>query len=67
MPLDYLVVGSTGLFYFGMIAGAAVALVKILKNTSPPQGPNLVPCPDCRRPVSRFAQACPTCGRPLKV
>jgi hypothetical protein len=29
------------------------------------EGPSLVPCPDCRREVSRLAINCPGCGRPL--
>lgn len=28
--------------------------------------PNLTPCPDCRKYVSRLAANCPNCGRPLK-
>ncbi len=24
----------------------------------------LIPCPDCRQPVSQYAPACPGCGRP---
>ena len=26
----------------------------------------LHPCPDCRHPVSRLAEACPSCGRLLR-
>jgi hypothetical protein len=28
--------------------------------------PNLTPCPDCGKYVSRLAVSCPNCGRPLK-
>lgn len=28
---------------------------------------NLSPCPDCAAPVSRLAEACPSCGRPLQA
>ena len=28
--------------------------------------PNLYPCPDCGRQVSRLATTCPQCGRPLQ-
>ena len=28
-------------------------------------GAGLIPCPDCRREVSRRADKCPGCGRPL--
>ena len=28
---------------------------------------NLISCPDCQKEVSKFAQACPGCGRPMNV
>jgi predicted amidophosphoribosyltransferase len=28
---------------------------------------NLGPCPDCAALVSRLAEACPSCGRPLRT
>ena len=28
---------------------------------------NLFPCPDCGNSVSRFAEACPQCGRPVAL
>jgi hypothetical protein len=28
---------------------------------------NLGPCPDCGHPVSRLAEACPSCGRTLRM
>lgn len=28
---------------------------------------NLGPCPDCAALVSRLAETCPTCGRPLRT
>lgn len=28
---------------------------------------NLSPCPDCAALVSRLAEACPSCGRPLRT
>ena len=28
---------------------------------------NLISCPDCQKVVSKFAQACPGCGRPMNV
>ena len=31
-----------------------------------PPNPNLLPCPDCGNQISRLAQACPKCGRPMK-
>jgi predicted amidophosphoribosyltransferase len=27
---------------------------------------NLIACPDCDKQVSRIAESCPHCGRPLK-
>jgi hypothetical protein len=26
----------------------------------------LIPCPDCNHSVSKLAEACPSCGRPLR-
>jgi len=28
---------------------------------------NLIKCPDCQKDVSKLAQSCPGCGRPLRV
>lgn len=28
---------------------------------------NLISCPDCQKEVSKLAQACPGCGRPMNV
>ncbi|MEE9602904.1 MAG: hypothetical protein V3V75_06340 [Thermoguttaceae bacterium] len=39
-------------------------LVKLLGSKG--GGEDLVPCPDCGRPVSRSAVSCPQCGRPLQ-
>ena len=57
---------------------AGIALVVFLlcqsacrKNSGTRDGdannPNLTPCPDCRKYVSRLAVNCPNCGRPLKT
>jgi hypothetical protein len=48
------------------------ALPEILVNSNPlgastPANPNLRPCPDCGRTVSKRAQQCPDCGAPLGV
>ena len=34
---------------------------------APAANPNLSPCPDCGNSVSRFAEACPQCGRPVAL
>lgn len=28
---------------------------------------NLIPCPDCGHMLSRLAESCPTCARPLRA
>ena len=28
---------------------------------------NLIPCPDCGHMLSRLAESCPSCARPLKA
>ena len=28
---------------------------------------NLIPCPDCRHMLSRLAESCPSCARPLRA
>ena len=57
-----------GLLCFAVIC-VIVALPLVLMTKKKPGGdeenPNLVPCPDCGRHVSRLAKACPNCGRPL--
>ena len=30
-------------------------------------GSPLHPCPDCGQPISRYARACPYCGRPRRT
>jgi hypothetical protein len=32
----------------------------------PGSNPNLTPCPDCGRMLSKLAPSCPQCGRPTK-
>jgi len=63
-PLEMLILG---LVCFGpLVAIAVVVVVLAFTKTGRTSGnPNLVPCPDCGRRVSRFAEACPNCGRPL--
>lgn len=56
----------------GMPAWAKVSslLTEIEASTPPPPAAtspttNLVKCPDCLKEVSKLAQSCPGCGRPL--
>jgi len=58
-----------GLLCLGSLA-AIVVLVVVLSTSRKGRGgaavnPNLYPCPDCGRFVSRQAPDCPQCGRPL--
>jgi hypothetical protein len=58
-----------GLLCLGVLA-AIVVLVVVLSMLRKGRGgaainPNLYPCPDCGRLVSRQAPDCPQCGRPL--
>ncbi len=49
-------------------AAALVALLLFLSRKARVDraaNPNLTPCPDCGRYVSRVAPNCPQCGRPL--
>jgi hypothetical protein len=58
-----------GLLCLGSLV-AMVVLVVVLATSQKGRGgaaanPNLYPCPDCGRFVSRQAPSCPHCGRPL--
>jgi endogenous inhibitor of DNA gyrase (YacG/DUF329 family) len=44
----------------GTEAWKSLNLVKTMSSTA------LVPCPDCAHSVSRLAESCPSCGRPLR-
>ena len=66
-PLELLILGVPCL---GVIVVVVVVVMyamtqskKTGENSS--QNPNLVPCSDCGRLVSRLAANCPQCGRPL--
>lgn len=59
-----LILGLVGL----AVVGGVIALVVVLATSKRRGGsanPNLFPCPDCGRQVSRLAKSCPNCGRPL--
>jgi predicted amidophosphoribosyltransferase len=59
-----IVLGVLGLLVCGVVA-VVVVVVTTSKRRSSPANPNLLPCPDCGRHVSRLAKSCPNCGRPL--
>ena len=64
-PIELVIVAFAALF---MLAGAVVLVVLILTSTrkrSSAPNPNLLPCLDCGRFVSRIATSCPQCGRPM--
>ena len=51
-----------------MAVGGVIAVVVIVaatKKKGDSANPNLFPCPDCGRHVSRLAKSCPNCGRPF--
>ena len=52
----------------GLLVGGVVVVIVVLASSKRQGGsanPNLFPCPDCGRYVSRLAASCPNCGRPL--
>lgn len=58
----------------GLIIGVPVVIVLLCLSASRKTGgmqgfdnPNLTPCPDCGKYISRQAATCPDCGRPLKA
>lgn len=57
--LGLLCLGTTG-------AIAAVVIAYIARSQSIGTGPNLMPCPECKRMISRLATTCPQCGHPLR-
>jgi hypothetical protein len=62
-PMELLILG---VLVCGGVGVAAVVLIAALAGRNRAgSNPNLVPCPDCERMVSRHATACPQCGRPL--
>jgi hypothetical protein len=48
-----------------VVALVVIAIVFIIRAQQASNNSNLMPCPDCRRMLSRQAQSCPQCGRPL--
>ncbi len=58
-----------GVHMVDLTDGAAVRQGQLACNLSdvPAENTNLFPCPDCGNSVSRFAAACPQCGRPVAL
>ena len=59
-PMEVLILGVICLL---PTAGAIIAVVVLLARRASTS--NLIPCPDCGRPLSPQAPSCPHCGRPL--
>ena len=59
-PLEMIIVAVMA---FGPLVAVGVLLYFFLGHRKP--NPNLIPCPDCGRHISRSAVACPGCGRPM--
>lgn len=66
-PTELLIVGFVALLMLGGVVAVVIILVNSQSRSSTPSNPNLTPCPDCGRFVSRLAISCPQCGRPLKA
>ena len=53
----------------GILSAAILVAVLLLisrkARSERARNPNLTPCPDCGRYVSRVAPNCPQCGRPI--
>jgi hypothetical protein len=60
-----LVLAAIALIVFAPIAVAVFFVVKAVRAT-PPNRPNLYPCANCGRMVSRLAPTCPQCGSSLQ-
>jgi hypothetical protein len=65
-PLELCIAGVV----FGIATIVVVVFLALRVHSGPGQGgsavnPNLVPCPECGRLISRAASACPGCGPPM--
>jgi predicted amidophosphoribosyltransferase len=49
----------------GALVGAVVLVGRLIRLAQTLRQPDLVPCPACRKRVSRRATSCPACGDPL--
>jgi hypothetical protein len=63
-PFEFLIVGGVALL---MVGGPVVLIIYFARKQSPAPNPNLTPCPDCGRLLSRQAITCPQCGRPMQA
>lgn len=65
-PMEIIIIGLVCLAPLAALIAIVIVLARSKKTgLDPTQNPNLVPCPDCGRMVSRRAPSCPQCGRPL--
>ncbi len=65
-PVELLVIGAIGLLFLApAVVVVAILVNKGQRSSNARSNPNLAPCPDCGRLVSRQAVSCPQCGRPL--
>ncbi|HEV3021607.1 MAG TPA: hypothetical protein VGX76_04045 [Pirellulales bacterium] len=65
-PFELLCIASALSLLLGVPAVIVVVLlVRGHRSSHDHSNPNLVPCIDCGRLVSRQAASCPQCGRPL--
>jgi hypothetical protein len=64
-PMELIIVSAIALLMIGGPVIAVVLIVLATRKKSAQPNPNLTPCPDCGRFVSRLTVSCPQCGRPL--
>lgn len=64
-------IGAPELLVFALVTvviGAVILFVfrgfRAVLKAGAPDGPNTMPCSDCRKPISKRAPACPHCGAP---
>ena len=66
-PIELVIIAAIVLVV--VVIPAVIILVLLFGSKTGPFGgrnnPNLRPCPDCRKYVSRQATHCPNCGCPL--
>lgn len=61
-PLELIIIVAV---LAAIVAAVVIAVRAGSGGARPMDNPNLYPCPDCGRMVSRQAPTCPQCGRPL--
>jgi hypothetical protein len=65
-PMELLIVGVVAILMLGGVVVPVVLILSSARKRAPAPNPNLLPCPDCRRLLSRQAITCPQCGRPMQ-